>query len=247
MKRIFYDFSITHIVGRKKINLFFLKKIAVISLLLTALFGAIIYFCFLPKKVTFPKREYHYAICSTHTSEAAASEKSEQVRAQGGAGFVIFDQAYLVAVFVYPEKSFAQRVVQNLGGDAFVYTARREAVTLKAKNSVHAQTIGGTNGVIEYAIEQIYLTLISLEKSETTTSVVKNTVFSCSQKIKSLNKKLGKIRKKYLGTDVENLIINCERISTFFEVAYANSGELKLVLCKVAQIFINFTNKTEIV
>ena len=246
MKRIFYDFSTAHFVGRKRLNLAFSKRI-VIVLLLAALLGVIAYFCFTPKSVFLAESKYYYAISSICASEASANENAEQIRVQGGAGLVIYDHDYLVAVFVYPEKLFAQKVTENLGDGAFVYTSYRAATKLRAKNFRHVQIISNAIGVVEYVIQQIYSTVILLEKSETTVSVAENIVYMCDKKLKSANEKLGKIKKWYSGNEIENLIEKYDAISLLLEDVCSNLSELKLILCKMVQVFVNFTNKTAIV
>ncbi len=247
MKREFYDFSVVHFVGRKRISV---KKVLfpiVIAIVIVAtLLASVAFFLFLPKTVKISQRKYYFVIASNHTSLDAAMLKSEEVRALGGSGYVFSEDLYRVAVFVYLDYVDAQSVATSLneqGIGAYVYQRSLGSAKVKVNGKKESDKVKRALSACDGLISGLYGLIISLERSETTLTVAGKEVNRIFSEAATAFEGLKALKKRYKeGSVIADLSALGEKITSVMENTLTDLSELKYVLCQVVHLFTIFTN-----
>jgi len=246
MKRVFYDYSVVHIIGRKQQIPKNILKSFVVILLVAAVVFAVIFFMFNSRQITIKQRDFYFVVLSNHASYDLAQKKCEEIRENGGSGYVLKGEIYRVTAFVYMNYDDANSVVSKLklnGEDAYVYKKSLKKTTLKMNSYLHKKNMKIFIKSCNKIIQDLYDCTLQVQKGEMTISVAEKLIQEEIQSFEKNYKKLISIRQLYEKNEkINQIMVNGEEFANSLYELNDDFSEMKYILCKMVDLCINFTN-----
>lgn len=154
---------------------------------------------FLKKDKTEKNGKRFYVVCSDEFSdESLARISADEARASGGAGYIIYDKKYYLALACYARRDDAEKVLKRLSkSGASIYEIKIGEPSLLWCDSSESACVKSALGYVDTAFSKLYETTVSFDGGNISEIEVKDNLQSLSSEITALSCEIDGLLKKH--------------------------------------------------